>query len=169
MLRRLKDRFSFDCGLHSEVGLFSSLLSLLLYEEIINGEIEGVFQTKFQAGPLDFFSKSFYQNRKEKIDEKFLKLSGDGFEEILRNMEKIWNDMEERGKITGVSYTKEGGDIEWEQIFALCKCLGGKKLGKILKRLCDNPAYRSGVPDLIGKNFKFYFSAKTLRIFYTIV
>ena len=149
VLRRLKDRFSFDCGLHSESALFSTLLSLILFDEIVSIPIEGVFQSKYQNGPLDFYTSDFYKNRKEKIDSKFKLLTDDGFDDVIIQMENVWNTISKSSELCGILHSPQ--TTEWSNIKSLCQCLGGKTLSKILMRICRNPAHRSGIPDLIGR------------------
>ena len=45
----------------------------------------------------------------------------------------------------------ERGDITWDDLKSFCLCLGGPSLSAILKRLCQTPAHRSGLPDIAGK------------------
>ena len=45
----------------------------------------------------------------------------------------------------------ERGDIQWDDLKSFCLCLGGPSLSAILKRLCQTPAHRSGLPDIAGK------------------
>jgi len=147
VLRRLKSRFNFDRGLHSEVSVFSTLLSLILYKDILE-PVDGVFQTKYQNGPLDFYSASFYQNRRESIVTRFEQLRGDEFDDILHDIEQLWSKVEQHQDLIGLHHSPD--TIDFAQISSLCRCIGGKNLSKILLRLVKNPANRSGMPDLIA-------------------
>ena len=169
VLRRLKDRFAFDCGEHSEQSLFSTLLSLCLFEIIVKLKPDGVWQTIYQTGPLDFFSRQFYLSRKSEIDTRLNLLSGDEFENILSEMEKIWEKITDRHQLIGISYTPE--NMTWENLSSVCRCIGGKNLAKIFRRIVKNPQHRSGIPDLIGeliiyrtKNFYYVLICKTPKI-----
>ena len=62
-------------GVHGENVVIPAIYFLLLWEEIYDDEIPLVFQSKYQAFPLDFFEKDFYINRKSKIDEKLEKIN----------------------------------------------------------------------------------------------
>ena len=66
--------------------------------------------------------------------------------------------MSKDGGLIGMNYYKnsERGDITWDDLKSFCLCLGGPSLSAILKRLCQTPAHRSGLPDIAGK-----FSGKT--------
>ena len=67
----------------------------------------------------------------------------------------------------GMVYCKnEERGPNWTEISSLCKCIGGSDLAKILKRLCQTPAYRSGLPDLIGLNN--YIVNMSLTIYYKL-
>ena len=49
VLRKLKKRFTFDVGFHTESAIFSTILSLLLKDEIRDFSIPGVYQVTIIA------------------------------------------------------------------------------------------------------------------------
>merc|ERR1712096_573902 len=70
-LAKLKIQFHFDKGVHTESAIFSTLLSLFIREEIQDYSQTGVYQTVFQIGPLDFYTRDFFKNRKTVLRNKF--------------------------------------------------------------------------------------------------
>ena len=54
-------------GAHSENNLIPQLFTILYWNIIFDDSIEGVFQSPYQAFPLDLFHSDFYEKRKEKI------------------------------------------------------------------------------------------------------
>src|SRR5690606_17891405 len=56
-------------GLHTESSIYTTLFTILFWD-IIFYPILDVFQSPFQACPLDFCTDNFYPERKELIDER---------------------------------------------------------------------------------------------------
>ena len=54
-------------GEHCEGGLLRALFALLMWEVLFDGTVPWVFQTRFQAGPLDLGTPHFFEARKEQI------------------------------------------------------------------------------------------------------
>ena len=59
-------------GMHCENSVGMTFFGLLFWKEIFYDEIPYVFQTPYQAAPLDFGSHDFYLQRKEIIDKRLL-------------------------------------------------------------------------------------------------
>ena len=62
-------------GMHCENSFGSAVFGLLLWEVIFDSTVPYVFQSPFQAVPLDFGSKDFYILRKEKIEARLGQIS----------------------------------------------------------------------------------------------
>ena len=69
-------------GMHCENSFGSAVFGLLLWEVIFDSTVPYVFQSPFQAVPLDFGSKDFYILRKEKIEARLGQISEMTSEEI---------------------------------------------------------------------------------------
>ena len=92
-----------DVGKHTEQAIFSTILSLLLADQILDTKIPHVyqvsnfyfpqfwadFQTAFQDGPLDFFTKDFYASRKASIQARFEAFSEET-DTVLSEMKAVW-------------------------------------------------------------------------------
>lgn len=76
---------NFSCGYpggsHCEGSLIKALLILYFWDIIYNPEIvvRGSFVSKWQSAPLDFFTRYFYENRKDAIDARLLQI-GNNFD-----------------------------------------------------------------------------------------
>ena len=57
-------------GLHCEGSLPVTLFGVLFWEELYDYFVPGVFISPFQEAPLDLFTADFFNNRKEKIENK---------------------------------------------------------------------------------------------------
>jgi len=145
VLERAQTKLKLDSGAHAESALFSTILSLLLAKQILDTKVDQVYQTPFQDGPLDFFTKDFYTSRKEQINARFAQFSEE-MDETLAEMEEVWESHPDG--IIGMTYSLSRDNLDWDKIAAFCRCLGVTKLLQVLKRLVRTPAYRSGLPDV---------------------
>lgn len=57
-------------GMHCENALGVAFFGVLMWDQIFFDKIPYVFQTPYQASPLDFGTKDFYFQRKEMIDKR---------------------------------------------------------------------------------------------------
>ncbi|XP_077453348.1 LOW QUALITY PROTEIN: fanconi-associated nuclease 1 [Stigmatopora argus] len=139
----------FDQGLHGEGSTFSTLFSLLLWDIIFMDGIPDVFRNVYQACPLDFYTDSFYENRREAIDTR-VQLINDASVEILHAMlEDVW--IAQEGKVCSC--------INWErfssvsQAQSLVSCMGGAFLAGVVARMAKDFRHcRGGLPDLVVWN-----------------
>ena len=78
-------------GVHGENSIIPALFNLFLWEEIFNDNVKMVFQSKYQAFPLDFFEKDFYFNRKEIIDKKLEIIKNYKKDDLIKLIDKIYD------------------------------------------------------------------------------
>ena len=135
-------------GVHGENLVIPALYTLLLWEEIFDDKTPLVFQSKYQAFPLDFYEKDFYINRKNIIDTKLEKIKNYKKEQIIKHLELIYD-------------TKKGIKnpcVEWDTFVynrdVLIKvgiAFGPKKLVEIFKVILNQglKAVKTGMPDLL--------------------
>ena len=134
-------------GVHGENIVIPALYTLLLWEEIFDDNIPLVFQSKFQAFPLDFYEKDFYINRKKIIDDKLEKIKNYKKEEIIKQIQLTYE-------------TKNGIKnpcVEWnsyiynkEILIKIGVAFGPKKLVEIFKVILTQGLkyVKTGMPDL---------------------
>ena len=140
-------------GVHGENLVIPALYTLLLWEEIFDDNIPLVFQSKYQAFPLDFYEKDFYINRKNIIDTKLEKIKNYKKEQIIKHLELIYD-------------TKKGIKnpcVEWDTfvynrdiLIKVGVAFGPKKLVEIFKVILSQglKAVKTGMPDLLLWNEK---------------
>ena len=134
-------------GIHGENFVIPALYFLLLWEEIYDDEVPLVFQSKYQAFPLDFFEKDFYLNRKEKLDKKL---------STIKNYKK-----EQLSNHIKITYETKNGIknpcIEWnshiydkEILIKIGVAFGSEKLVEIFKVILNQGLkfVKTGMPDL---------------------
>lgn len=129
-------------GLHTESSVYTTLFSLLFWD-ILFGPVPDVFQSPYQAAPLDFHTDSFYLARREAIDGRLAAIAQEEYwKEALVN---TWNS--QHGRIcVGVSW--EYYDLD--QLWSVMRAVGGPALSVLFRSLAEDQKHsRSGMPDLI--------------------
>ena len=134
-------------GVHGENFVIPALYFLLLWEEIYDDEVPLVFQSKYQAFPLDFFEKDFYINRKTKLDKKLEKINQYKKEQLINHIKNIYE-------------TKNGLKnpcVEWnsyiyneEILIKIAVAFGPQKLVEIFRVILNQGLkhVKTGMPDL---------------------
>ena len=134
-------------GVHGENVVIPALYFLLLWEEIYDDEVPLVFQSKYQAFPLDFFEKDFYINRKSKLDNKLEKIQKYKKEQLINHIKATYE-------------TKNGIKnpcVEWnsyiyneEILIKIGIAFGPQKLVEIFRVILTQglKSVKTGMPDL---------------------
>lgn len=127
-------------GLHAENALFRALFGLLFWE-VVFAPVKGMFQHRFQTGPLDLASEHFYENRRELVAARLEELRGASL-----------------GREVAVAFESHRGltnaFVGWELYTAeeLVRAADafGERLAPILERLARHPSrHGRGLPDLL--------------------
>lgn len=127
-------------GLHAENALFRALFGLLFWD-VVFAPVPGMFQHRFQAGPLDLASEHFYENRRALIVSTL---------DALRTTHL--------GRAVSVAYERHRGRtnalVGWDHYTAeeLARAADafGERLVPILERLARHPSrHGRGLPDLL--------------------
>ncbi|VDM60871.1 unnamed protein product [Angiostrongylus costaricensis] len=130
----------FNSGVHAEGSIWHTVLGMLFYDIIFDNSVENVWFSELQTNPIDLNSKSLYDNRQERFDERFKWVGSATEEELTETILTTWN----------ARRNVETSEINWElfqdEFFFCCPRLG---LLSILKRIVmDYRNCRSGFPDL---------------------
>lgn len=132
-------------GYHTEGGIVRTLFAYLFYDILFGCYVPNVFQTAYQAAPLDLFSGdgSFYSARMGAIEARLAALENDEGEIILR---RVWQEHHERRTtVVGLNW-----DFDVEDLAQLVNCFPGGGLAAVCKVFCQEYIQRSGgVPDLL--------------------
>lgn len=139
----------FDQGIHGEGSTFSTLYGLYMWDIIFMEGIPDVFRNSYQAFPLDLYTDSFYENRKDAIENR-LQLLQDSPPEILHDMmADVWN----------AHLGESAALVNWErfssvqQAQGLVSCIGGPILSGICRKMSKDIRHsRGGLPDLVVWN-----------------
>ncbi|XP_006136930.2 fanconi-associated nuclease 1 isoform X2 [Pelodiscus sinensis] len=136
----------FDQGIHGEGSTFSTLYSLLMWDIIFMDGIPDVFRNSYQAFPLDLYTDSFYENRRDTIESRLQLLHASSSETLKEMIANVWNAQE--GKAAAL--------VSWErftslqQAQSLVACFGGPFLSGVCRRLSKDLRHcRGGLPDLV--------------------
>ncbi|XP_048338141.1 fanconi-associated nuclease 1 isoform X2 [Sphaerodactylus townsendi] len=136
----------FDQGIHGEGSTFSTLYGLLMWDLLFMDGIPDVFRNPYQSYPLDLYTDSFYENRKEAVDAR-LRLLHDASPETLSEwIADVWN--AQKGRAAALVSWDRFSSLEQAQ--SLACCFGGPFLSGVCRRLSrDLRHYRGGLPDLV--------------------
>ena len=134
-------------GVHGENFIIPALFTLLLWEEIFDDKTPLVFQSKFQAFPLDFYEKDFYINRKEIIDKKLEKIKKYKKEQLIQHIKTIYE----------IKNGIKNPCVEWNTwvynkdiLIKIGIAFGPEKLAEIFKVILNQGLkyVKTGMPDL---------------------
>jgi Fanconi-associated nuclease 1 len=64
--------------LHCEGAVLNTIFGLLFWEIIFDASVPMVFQSPYQAAPLDFGTETFYEARRRRIDERIAQIAAMG-------------------------------------------------------------------------------------------
>ncbi len=147
---------------HAEGSILTTLFALLFWP-VLYTSIPGAFETPYQLAPLDLGDDSFYQSRRDAIEERLERMCKKG--EALRMLQETDERERERGTLAiGVRWDFEKEDLEEIvqvgrkngrvelELSRHCsiQCLGGRALSVICRMFCEEYGHRaSGVPDLM--------------------
>ncbi|XP_018325060.1 fanconi-associated nuclease 1 isoform X1 [Agrilus planipennis] len=120
-----------------------SLYCLSFWDIIYDNSVDGVFISKLQMYPLDFYSKQFYENRHIKIDQR------------LEDIESNWTKIQFKDFLNKICQNdplalklSEFVD-DPVQLCEVIWCIGRQQFAKICRRFIDAfYLYNSGLPDL---------------------
>ncbi|XP_061451989.1 fanconi-associated nuclease 1 isoform X2 [Rhineura floridana] len=136
----------FDQGIHGEGSTFSTLHGLLMWDIIFMDGIADVFRSPYQAGPLDLYTDSFYENRREAIESRLQWLHEASPETLRERLGDVWKAQE--GKAAALVNWDRFSSLQQAQ--SLVCCFGGPFLSGVCQRLCRDLRHcRGGFPDLV--------------------
>ncbi|XP_023246169.1 fanconi-associated nuclease 1 isoform X2 [Copidosoma floridanum] len=138
----------FHEGLHCEGSLPITLFTIFFWEELFNVSVPGVFVSSYQEAPLDLFTAEFFNNRKEKIEEKIQFIKALDLETFADWMyTKYSNNIQYRTIMPNTLFKSD------QQFKEVVTCLGINAVVGICQKLVSNyRLWRSGFPDLIVWN-----------------
>ncbi|XP_043349769.1 fanconi-associated nuclease 1 isoform X5 [Dermochelys coriacea] len=136
----------FDQGIHGEGSTFSTLYSLLMWDIIFMDGIPDVFRNSYQAFPLDLYTDSFYEKRKDAIESRLQLLYAASSETLKEMIANVWNAQE--GKAAALVSWDRFTSLQQAQ--SLVSCFGGPFLSGVCRRLSKDLRHcRGGLPDLV--------------------
>jgi hypothetical protein len=111
----------FDCGIHCEGALLRDLFGVLLYPELFDASVEGVFMSAYQDAPLDLGTEVFYSARALAIESRLRHLSSLSASELGDEVNARFSELHGT-KIHGVNWDRYEGP---EAVILLCNAAGG--------------------------------------------
>uniref|UniRef100_A0A8C8VHR3 Fanconi-associated nuclease n=1 Tax=Pelusios castaneus TaxID=367368 RepID=A0A8C8VHR3_9SAUR len=139
----------FDQGIHGEGSTFSTLYSLLMWDIIFMDGIPDVFRNAYQAFPLDLYTDSFYENRRDAIESRLQLLHAASSETLREMIANVWHS--QKGNAAALVSWDRFTSLQQAQ--SLVSCLGGPFLSGVCRRLSKDLRHcRGGLPDLVVWN-----------------
>ncbi|NXS52777.1 FAN1 nuclease, partial [Brachypteracias leptosomus] len=136
----------FDQGIHGEGSTFMTLYGILMWDIIFMDDIPDVFRNSYQTFPLDLYTDSFYENRRDVIEARLQQLRTASSETLAKLIADTWTAQE--GKAAAL--VSWGRFISLQQVQSLVSCLGGMFLSGVFRRLSKDLRHcRGGLPDLV--------------------
>ncbi|XP_068131677.1 fanconi-associated nuclease 1 [Hyperolius riggenbachi] len=139
----------YEQGIHGEGSTFCTLYGLLMWDIIFMDHIPDVFRNPYQAFPLDLYTDSFYENRKEAIENRLQVLQESSEETLHDLMADVWN--EHLGEAAALVNWERFSSLQQAQ--SLASCLGGPLLSGVCRKMSKDMRHsRGGLPDLVVWN-----------------
>ncbi|NWQ61529.1 FAN1 nuclease, partial [Neopipo cinnamomea] len=139
-------RNGFDQGIHGEGSTFLTLYGILMWDIIFMDDIPDVFRNSYQTSPLDLYTDSFYESRRDVIEARLQQLHSASSETLAELVADVWATQE--GKAAAL--VSWGRFISLQQAQSLVSCLGGTFLSGVFRRLSRDLRHcRGGLPDLV--------------------
>ncbi|NXK41086.1 FAN1 nuclease, partial [Piprites chloris] len=139
-------RNGFDQGIHGEGSTFLTLYGILMWDIIFMDDIPDVFRNAYQTFPLDLYTDSFYESRRDVIEARLQQLHSASSETLAKLIADVWTAQE--GKAAAL--VSWGRFISLQQAQSLVSCLGGTFLSGVFRRLAKDLRHcRGGLPDLV--------------------
>lgn len=136
----------FDQGIHGEGSTFITLYGILMWDIVYMDDIPDVFRNSYQTFPLDLYTDSFYENRRDVIEARLQQLHASSSETLAKLIADIWTTQE--GKAAAL--VSWGRFVSLQQVQSLVSCLGGMFLSGVFRRLSKDLRHcRGGLPDLV--------------------
>lgn len=136
----------YDQGIHGEGSTFITLYGILMWDIVYMDDIPDVFRNSYQTVPLDLYTDSFYENRRDVIEARLQQLHASSSETLAKLIADIWTTQE--GKAAAL--VSWGRFDSLQQVQSLVSCLGGMFLSGVFRRLSKDLRHcRGGLPDLV--------------------
>ena len=128
-------------GYHSEGGIVRTLFGYLFYD-ILFTYIPNVFQTAYQACPLDLHTDAFYPSRASEINHRLVEIANGSAARLLR--EVYDREKEKQTCIVGVDWS-----FDIDDLLEVVDCFAGEALATVCKVMAQEYQQRGGgIPDL---------------------
>ncbi|KAI6127692.1 VRR-NUC domain-containing protein, partial [Pisolithus croceorrhizus] len=129
-------------GIHCETRMITLIFGLLFWD-IIFAPIPGVFETPYQAAPLDIAEDSFFYSRQGLMEKRLSEIKSGATVNIIRRVDATHRTSETW--CVGVQWDL----VNCGDVLDIVTCIGGEALSVMCRVLCEDYAARqSGGPDL---------------------
>ncbi|EPQ25837.1 uncharacterized protein PFL1_06512 [Pseudozyma flocculosa PF-1] len=131
-------------GSHCEGKVLTMIFALVMWDVLFRSDVEGAFETPFQAAPLDLGSDAFAVVRSREIRERLDEIERTGGLHLIARA-----DDEQRPRRTwavGCRWDLFGR----EELLEVAQCLGGRAIAVVCQMFCEEWEHcTGGMPDLV--------------------
>jgi len=128
-------------GYHAEGGIMRTLFAYLFYDVLFT-YIPNVFQTLYQACPLDLHTDAFYLSRASEINHRLVEIANGNAERLIREVDS--RERQNKTCVIGLSW-----DFELDDLLQIVSCFDSTALATICKVMAQEYRQRGGgMPDL---------------------
>ncbi|XP_062998685.1 fanconi-associated nuclease 1 [Elgaria multicarinata webbii] len=139
-------REGFDQGIHGEGSTFGTLYGLLMWDILFMDGVPDVFRNPYQTSPLDLYTDSFYENRREALESRLQWLHEASPETLQKRIGEVWT--AQQGKAAALVSWDRFSSLQQAQ--SLASSFGGPFLSGVCRRLSEDLRHcRGGLPDLV--------------------
>ncbi|CAK0903043.1 unnamed protein product [Prorocentrum cordatum] len=160
-LRHYLGPCGFAYGIHCEGALLRDLFGLLLYHELFDTSVRGVFLSAFQDAPLDLGTEVFYPSRRVPLERRLSQLAAMSPSAICAEVRERFAALHGT-RIRGVRWDRYAGPsgafrpdeagadacAAGADLGAAAGAVGGRALAAALRLLCADYC-SAGLPDLL--------------------
>lgn len=107
-IRHYLNNEGFTCGLHCEGSLLRDLFGILLFDELFDTSVAGVFASTFQDAPMDLGTEAFYLSRRRQLEQRLGSLAGLSARELAADVNTRFRAVHGR-RIRGVRWDRYEG------------------------------------------------------------
>lgn len=133
-------------GVHDEGASIRFIFCLLMWEQALFADVSDVFQTPYQDRPLDLGTESFYESRKDSIEERIIKIDSMSALELYNHIVELY-DKYEGTRAVGCIWDQER--YPPHMLGCVASGLGSAAIARCCALLCEDYSYwGSGLPDL---------------------
>eukprot|EP00929_Paragymnodinium_shiwhaense_P087338 TRINITY_DN47555_c0_g1_i1.p1 TRINITY_DN47555_c0_g1~~TRINITY_DN47555_c0_g1_i1.p1 ORF type:complete len:951 (-),score=174.68 TRINITY_DN47555_c0_g1_i1:139-2904(-) len=87
------DPEGYTCGIHCEGALLRDLFGVLLFDQLFDTSVEGVFLSQYQDAPLDLGTEAFFPLRRKQLENRLEELSSMPAKQLAEGLRRRFGEL----------------------------------------------------------------------------